>query len=81
MLYRLIGLGLLLSGLALGCAKSKAIEDETSLTGNWLLSITQEYKPADFRNVSTVLLSIKKNDAGEYVAEIQGGKPALPRAN
>ena len=80
MFYRFIGF-CLLAGV-LGCSGSEepaAPEAPGPLEGHWLLSITQEFRPGDYRNVNTALLSIRQEE-GQYKAEVKGSKPALPGA-
>lgn len=80
-LQRLIGLGLLAAIFGLGCSGSEeeVATEPPPLEGHWLLSITQDFRngQGDYRDVATVLLSIKQTD-GAYKATIKGNKPALP---
>lgn len=78
--YQWIGFALLVGIACSGCAESDSASTalSTPLEGYWLLSITQEYGQSDYRDVSTVLVSIRQED-GSYRAKIKGNKPAMPR--
>ena len=74
----LCGIALLAGFFAAGCSsKEESPAEGPNLDGLWLLSITQEFGRADYRDVSTVLLRIKQ-DGGDYQVKIEGNKPALP---
>ncbi len=81
MTYRLIGLGLLVGLLGLGCGgEEKEAKGPTDpLAGNWLLMMSKDFPQEGFHDVTTVMLSIQKND-GKYTASLKGSKPALPGA-
>ena len=83
MIYRLIGLGLLVGLLGLGCGggeEKKAEESKADpLAGNWLLVMSKDFPQEGFHDVTTVMLYIQKKD-GKYSADLKGSKPSLPGA-